>query len=220
VATRHALGGTAPTVERTFAQFQQAVLEAETEHSKRRGREYFAPVPESDLEVVEGRFKLRKNAAKSCREMLAAARAALEAAKAAAAKAKKADRASKTRSIGICSAYRDYDDDLRAWRNAFKKHYDEMIETKKFVGHEHGKLAQQHMVTTLIPLKAPPGFSNHSNGTAVDFQTDFNGTAYLANSSQRDGWRTTWLHPWLVANAATYGFRPLSSEEWHWDHDA
>jgi hypothetical protein len=202
-------------VERTFAQFQQAVLDAEIEHSKLRGREYFAPVPETGLEVVEGRFKMRTSPAQSCRELLAAARAALQAAQ-----GRNDDRAKKTRSIGICSAYRDYDDDLRAWKNAFKKHYDEMIKTKKFVGHEHGKLAQQHMVTTLIPLKAPPGFSNHSNGTAVDFQTDFNGIAYVANSSQREGWRTTWLHPWLVANAATYGFRPLASEEWHWDHDA
>lgn len=74
------------------------------------------------------------------------------------------------------------------------------------------------MLLTMLPLKAAPGFSNHSNGTAVDFQTMHGGTDYFANSSQHAGWRATWLHPWLLQNAATYGFKPLASEEWHWDY--
>ncbi len=213
VATGHPLGVTAPAVQRTFEQFQQAVLDKEIEHSQGRGREYFPPVPESDLDVVEGRFRMRTSAAKSCRELLADARAAL-----AAATSSKDKAASKTRSIGICSAYRDYADDLRAWKNSFKKHYDEMIRSKRFVGNEHGRQAVDHMVTTLIPLKAPPGFSNHSNGTAVDFETECGGVFYVADSSQHVGWRATWLHPWLVENAGNYGFEPLASEEWHWDH--
>ena len=156
---------------------------------------------------------MRKSAAKSCRELLSDARAAL-----AKAKASGDDRAKKTRSIGICSAYRDYARDLRAWKNTFKKHYDEMVKSKKFAGREHDKAAQAHMVTTLIPLKAPPGFSNHSNGTAIDLATNFDGVEYISDSSQHLGWRASWLHPWVVKNAATYGFKPLASEEWHWDH--
>jgi hypothetical protein len=213
VATGHALGAGAPAVERAYAQFQKSVLDRQIAHSTARGRDYFPPVAAAELDVVEGRFQMRKSAAKSCRQLLADARAAQ-----AAAKSGGDERAKKTRSIGICSAYRDYDDDLRAWNNTFKKHYDEMIRSKRFAGREHGKEAVEHMVTTLIPLKAPPGFSNHSNGTAVDFETDYNGTEYVANSSQHEGWRATWLHPWLVVNAGRYGFKPLSSEEWHWDH--
>jgi LAS superfamily LD-carboxypeptidase LdcB len=93
-----------------------------------------------------------------------------------------------------------------------------MIKSGKFAGHEHGPAAQRHMLSTMLPVKAPPGFSNHSNGTAVDFKTSYDGVLYVADTSQHTGWQGTWLHPWLVANARTYGFKPLSSEEWHWDH--
>lgn len=76
------------------------------------------------------------------------------------------------------------------------------------------------MVRYFSPRKAPPGFSNHSNhsnGRAVDFTTKEGKVTFTANTSQRVGWRKTWLHAWLVTNAPAYGFHPLASEEWHWD---
>lgn len=42
----------------------------------------------------------------------------------------------------------------------------------------------------------------------------------LAKKAQNDGWKSTWLHRWLVANAARFGFKPLSTEAWHWDYDS
>jgi hypothetical protein len=197
----------------TYEQFSQAVLERQIARAKTTGKTYFAPLADDELETVEGKYRMRKAAAKSCRELLKAARTALAEGQ------KKGDgRARLTRSIGICSAYRDYNYDSIQWRNTFKKHYDIMIKKGTYAGREHGKDALLHMLTTMLPLKAAPGFSNHSNGTAVDFQTNHSGTNYVADSSQHEGWRRTWLHPWLVANAAGFGFRPLGSEEWHWDH--
>ena len=73
------------------------------------------------------------------------------------------------------------------------------------------------MVRYFSPRKAPPGFSNHSNGKAVDFTTKEGKVTYTANTSQRAGWRKTWLHGWLLENAEKYGFHPLASEEWLWD---
>jgi hypothetical protein len=204
---------TLSSVAMSFEEFRQAVLERQIAWAQGKGKSYFAPVPKKELEIVEGDHRMRKDAAKACRELLAAARAAL-----AEDTASGEARALKTRSIGVCSAYRDFNRDARAWGKTFKKHYDKMIERGKFEGREHSSAALRHMVTTMIPLKAAPGFSNHSNGTAVDFQTRFGGTEYIADSSQREGWCTTWLHPWLVAHAAEFGFRPLKSEEWHWDH--
>jgi LAS superfamily LD-carboxypeptidase LdcB len=69
----------------------------------------------------------------------------------------------------------------------------------------------------MAKYKTPPGWSNHSNGMAVDFNTQYAGTLYAARSKQRAGWRTTWLHRWLVGNAERHGFHPLETEEWHWD---
>jgi hypothetical protein len=74
------------------------------------------------------------------------------------------------------------------------------------------------MLNIMLPLKAAPGFSNHSNGTAVDFQTNHGGITYTALKKQRQGWRTTWFHPWLLKNAGQFRFRPLATEEWHWDY--
>jgi LAS superfamily LD-carboxypeptidase LdcB len=84
-------------------------------------------------------------------------------------------------------------------------------------GGPHGEEAVRIMVEYFSPRKAPPGFSNHSNGNAVDFMTIQGGITYTANTSQRVGWRKTWLHAWLLEHANQYGFRPLQSEEWHWD---
>lgn len=68
---------------------------------------------------------------------------------------------------------------------------------------------------------AKPGFSNHQNGTAIDFAVDPSGE-YRAVASSRtctdrmtyegsEGW------DWLFENAENYGYTQLSYEAWHWD---
>lgn len=52
------------------------------------------------------------------------------------------------------------------------------------------------------PPTARPGTSNHEKGLAIDFN----------NCSTR----SSACFQWLAANAATYGFRNLPSEPWHW----
>jgi LAS superfamily LD-carboxypeptidase LdcB len=213
VATAGSLGGAAP--ERTREQFKQAVLAGQIRRKERQGKKHFAPVPDGELEVVEAGFKMRKAGAQSCRELLRAARAALaEAQKTADALAKR------TTAIGIASAYRDYVQDSRAWSNTFEKHYEKpenRTRMEAMSGGRHGDAALEWFIALMSPIKAPPGFSNHSNGLAVDFSTTDGGVHLGPNTNQRAAWRASWLHPWLVANAATYRFHALASEEWHWD---
>jgi hypothetical protein len=59
----------------------------------------------------------------------------------------------------------------------------------------------------------------HTEGTAVDFNTVHDGKKLEAVTEQGPDWRESWLWAWLVAHAAEYGFKPLSTEEWHWDHE-
>jgi hypothetical protein len=208
--------GTVPTTHggrSAYEEFRQAVLDKQIAHARAKGNGFFPAVPEGELEVVEGKYRMRKAAAQSCRELLAAARKEL-----AAAQANGDARARQTRSIGVTSAYRDYDYDAKIWRDTFKQYYDEMIHRGTYAGREHGSAAIHHMLNIMLPLKAAPGYSNHSNGTAVDFTTTHGGTVYTAKKKQAQGWRMTWLHPWLRQNAAKFGFRPLASEEWHWDY--
>jgi LAS superfamily LD-carboxypeptidase LdcB len=64
----------------------------------------------------------------------------------------------------------------------------------------------------MIPLEAPPGVSNHSNGLAV-------GSVYYgANSDVQEQWRELWLYHWLKKNGKRFNFKQLPSEEWHWDY--
>ena len=122
----------------------------------------------------------------------------------------------RTSAIGIASAYRDYEQDAVAWSNTFDKHYAKASNQAHMAGlpgGSHGDAAVQWFVDLMAPIKAPPGFSNHSNGLAVDFSTTESGVTYGAYTNRHAEWRRTWL----VANASSYRFNPLASEEWHWD---
>ena len=74
------------------------------------------------------------------------------------------------------------------------------------------------LVAYYTPRKAAPGFSNHTNGIAVDFNTRQGPDTLAASTSQTGAWMASWLHRWLVTSAATFHFHPLSSEAWHWDY--
>ena len=201
--------------ERTrLEDFKRAVLDAQISHLLHKGRHFFAALPASELEVIEGKQRMRRPAAAKCRELLAAAREELK-------KAQEAGdaRARNTKSVVVHSAYRTMDEDKAAWQKTFRKHYQAMLDKGTFAGDPLGPGALRYMVHKLIPLKAPPGYSNHSNGAAVDFGTTFGGVYYKADSSTRREWRKTWLHPWLLENAAAFGFKPLKTEEWHWDFE-
>jgi LAS superfamily LD-carboxypeptidase LdcB len=210
VTTTAASLGRAPE-GRSREQFKEAVLQGQIRRRQNQGKTYFPAVPESELAEVESGFRMRRAAAQSCKDILTAARAALEAAKQAGDAA-----ARRTTAIGVCSAYRDYGEDATAWVNTFNKHYDKEGNRSRMEGMpggRHGDVALQWFVD----LMAPPGFSNHSKGLAVDFSTTESGETYGADTGKHVEWQRTWLHPWLVANAKTYRFHPLSSEEWHWD---
>jgi len=55
-------------------------------------------------------------------------------------------------------------------------------------------------------VAAPPGYSNHEGGTAVDVET---------------AWGTNAAYLWLSANAHRFGFsRTVPDEPWHWEYTA
>ncbi len=56
------------------------------------------------------------------------------------------------------------------------------------------------------PPTARPGTSQHEKGLAIDFT--YNGSLIRSRSSAG--------YQWLAANAASYGFKNLPSEPWHW----
>ena len=62
-----------------------------------------------------------------------------------------------------------------------------------------------------IPPTAPPGYSNHGDGTALDLDVGM-------SIADMDAGRTTPAYRWAEANAFRYGWKRLASEPWHFDH--
>ncbi len=204
--------------------FERQVYEGELRWAKTK-KTYFPGLSPEELEVVEGKHELRKDAAKACRDLLSRARTDLL-------KAKEEGKpeALRVTHIGIASAYRDPAHDFAAWQRAFRKHYESTkpIREKK-EGGEHGRRAVAYMVEEMIPVKAVAGFSNHTSGIAVDFKTTDGKQELGPDTDQHAAWRDAWFYKWLHAprnpgprngpaeqNAGE--FVQLVTEEWHWDY--
>jgi hypothetical protein len=204
------------TSESSREEFKAEVKQAQIQYLiTEKGRQFFEDIPDAELDTIEGEHRMRKIAAQSCRKLLAAARAALSEDKGG-----KDGKALLTTNISVLSAYRNFAQDTRAWNRAFDKHYEKTkVLRAGLAGGPHGDAAVAHLMNVLKGKKAPPGYSNHSNGMAVDFGTSFERQDYTTNtdSDHRAGWRRTWFHRWLVSNARSFGFHPLATEEWHWD---
>jgi D-alanyl-D-alanine carboxypeptidase len=203
-----------PGSEVSFEDFRQGVLEQQIRNAQAQGRDYYPPVPPEELDIVEGQHRMRREAAMQCRNLLAAARTDLAVAK----QNPKDGLAASVKSVGVGSCYRDYERDRDRWYELFDQYYHETrTQREDAAGGPHGRDAVNLLARYVSKRKAAPGFSNHSNGTAVDFMTVQGGTTYTDETS-RSAWRLTWLHPWLVANAVRFRFNALSTEEWHWDY--
>lgn len=192
--------------------FMRRVYDA---HLKRAvGRPSFANLRTGQLEVVEGKHKMSKDAAEQCKLLLKQARSDLRRQK-----EKGTQEALEVSSIGVYSAYRSVKHDTAAWHNAFKKHFKATKNDRaKLKGGKYGEEAVEMMVKRMRKFKAPPGFSKHTSGVAVDFKTIEEDVILTADSNQHARWKKTWFHKWLVKNANRFKFKPLSTEAWHWEY--
>lgn len=199
----------------SYKVFKQKVRDRQVLHlQQRKGRAFIPPVSDGELDLIDGGpHRMRTAAAKRCGELLFAARSAL-AEKQAAGDAL----AKQTTLIAVHSAYRPFSEDELSWSQTFDKEYKLMLKNVAYKSEPFGRAAEDYMFDIMRPLKAPPGYSNHSNGTAVDFKTVHGGVEYKSRKVQRAAWRQTWLWPWLKRHAQDFDFKELKSEEWHWDY--
>lgn len=194
--------------------FMRRVYEAQVKRAVDAGRKPFPGLREDQLEVVEGRHEMSKDAAEQCKLLLKQARSDLRRRK-----EEGSREALKVSDIAVYSAYRSVERDAAGWHNAFKKHLKATKnERAALVGGEYGDKAVDMMVTIMRKFKAPPGFSKHTSGVAVDFRTVEDNVTLTANSSKNGLWKKTWFHKWLVKNAGRFKFKPLATEAWHWEH--
>jgi D-alanyl-D-alanine carboxypeptidase len=153
------------------AEFRKKVYARQVQHMiKDRKKQFFPGLPEAELAVADEAFNLRVDVAQQCEALLAHARADLLS------QQLTDKQARKVKSIGIASAYRDPQRDLRAWKKAFAKHYKRTKATRAAFGDEHGEAAVEYLYREMRGIKGPPGFSNHTSGIAVDFETTEDGS--------------------------------------------
>jgi hypothetical protein len=207
--------------------FRRDVYQKMLERSAGDSEKTFTLGPgDEDLEEVEYGFKMHKAAAADCATLLARARHDRDERKMFAKYRKPKDRTVGDKlviaagDISIASAHRSLDSDFSAWKNTFDTHVERTKAARAtLTGGEFGAAAVTLMVDAMYPIKAIPGYSNHTKGLAVDFSTTQGGNTLGPKTAQKDAWRNSWFYKWLVANAADHHFAQLPTEEWHWDHD-
>jgi hypothetical protein len=190
-------GASLPAHGLTYEESRAKVLEAAILDRFRKGRPRFPDLASGDLSLIEKGKMMRSEAAASCIQLLTAARRNLAADQMGppldpAAK-KRQDAAREVRSIGIALAYRNHEEETRIWKtDCFPAYYKATApEREALAGGPHCEAAIAVLVAYFSPPKVPPGFSNHSDGRAVDFTTTQAGTEYAAHGYQRTGWRRT-----------------------------
>lgn len=202
------LGGSNPRLE-TFkkALIAMQVRARESEHPPKRA---VIKLEDSELRLIDKAKQMHKDVAPLFLKMWTEVHAAHKARTNSAA----AD------SLGIASAYRSAEADMLAWQRAFPKYYSHTLEARQATGDEFGTLALRIIYQYMNWRKAPPGFSGHTRGIAVDLTTRDKGQTWTVNSDHghQVGWQKTWLYGWLVENAWKHKFYQLKSETWHWEY--
>ncbi len=120
--------------------------------------------------------------------------------------------------IRVSNGYRSPETDFGLWDKYFPKYFRNTAEAREATGNPLGEEAAGVMVKYIANRKAPPGGSNHSNGTAVDLQMEKNGKNLGNDYDNQAEWKKSWHLAWLKANAPSYGFKPYEKEHWHWTY--
>ena len=180
-------------------------------------KEFFPGLPEDQIGKVQGE-PIRKDVEADAQNMFNGAVAAWKSDKQDK-KSPRHDLAVRCSAIGINNAYRPLDRDFKAWVKAYPQALDRTEERrKKLANGQYSREAVLIMVNDLHDSKALPGFSKHTRGLAIDFETTQNGQDLGPSKKQNKAWYRSWLHHWLVDNHKTYHFEPLESEAFHWAH--
>jgi hypothetical protein len=212
----------APMKTQEATLFMRRVYNAQVRNSLAARKTYFPGLPDEDLRLLEGEHWMHKEASDDCRWLLLFARQELQ-------RVQATSPGKHPITIGVASAYRTPADDGKAWHSAFTTHYDDTKSVRDgFATGPHGEEAFRLLLKIMPKAKAAAGFSNHTQGRAVDFCTqeviDGKSQFLTAKTSQHELWKKSWFFKWLVAdgNAAKYRFVELSNrettEEWHYDH--
>jgi hypothetical protein len=208
--------------------FRDRVLAAHLALSKKARGAPLPDLPDDALDFVPGtKIRTLPDTAAAAGRLLAGAHADL-------ARAQQAGDADALRTIrvSVTSGYRGSALQRNLWLGYFSAkggYYDRTQAARENL--PEGPHSDQAVAYMLKPKRyggfgltgriAAPGHSNHQGGIAIDFWQERAKGHRIENKSDetsRGRWRSTWFHAWLKDNAATYEFKPIATEEWHWEY--
>jgi hypothetical protein len=156
---------------------------------------------------IEDESTAQTDAAKACRGLLAAARAA---------KPAKGD-------LQVVFGYRSPETQLEIWEYHFPSRYRETAQQREALpGGEYGPEAVLLLATLYAGRTASPGYSLHNQGTAIDFAcVTSKGTFVGPTGKYLSAWKGSWCFRWLERHARTFGFAQNRTidEPWHWEFE-
>jgi hypothetical protein len=180
----------------------------------RLGDKIYGGVEKDELVHVDGgSHSVRTDVAGPLESMLSAMRADL-----AAGKVIDGKEVGKATGIRVTSGYRSPEHDRDLWDKYFTKYMAKTQEMREATGDPLGSEAAHLMVKYIGKRKAPAGGSNHSNGIAVDLSMEMSGHVVGNNYDDQHVWKGSWHYAWLMAHAASFGFKNYKAEAWHYDY--
>lgn len=151
------------------------------------------------------------DAARAGRELLTAARATFD-----------GDRKLHgQRNLMVYTGYRSAPFQLEIWEYHFPGRYRETAKARaRSPGGPHGAAAALLLAQYYGARTAPPGYSLHGRGIAIDFGCVTRAGDWIgSNGSFVKAWKKSYCFQWMNDNANKFGFRLNESidEPWHWE---
>ena len=125
------------------------------------------------------------------------------------------------RNMLVYTGYRSSLFQLEIWEHHFPGRYKATAKARaRSRGGEHGKAAALLLAQYFGARTAPPGYSLHGRGIAIDFGCITRDGAWIgSNGSFAKAWKKSFCFRWMKSHAKRFGFRLNESidEPWHWE---
>jgi len=126
------------------------------------------------------------------------------------------------RNLMVYTGYRSAVFQVEIWEYHFPRRYATTRRARRRArGGEHGEAAARLLAQYYAGRTAPPGYSLHNRGLAIDFGCVTDDGGWIGSTgSFRRAWKTSGCFRWLERNAGRFGFRLNDSidEPWHWEY--
>ena len=197
-----------PGASSELRRFKRAVYRQHVNRAKARGRRFIGSLPKHRLGAVEG-IPIRKEVVRPLERLLAAVRQEI-------------GKAGEDANLRVASGYRSANRQFSTWSGNFARYHREAQAKGVIRRGDVSNEAARKLARYIGRRLAAPGFSNHQDGLAVDFEIVSSTRRKIAGISTRvsniRAWKRSRVWQWLREHGPRFGFKPYEPEPWHWTY--